>query len=202
MWYYKEEIIRTPRAMTIGDLQYNKEVFHDPEKLKELGIKPYRKVMPDPRYWYSANLSIDTSGDEVIGTYTPVGKDTDVLVQDMLDEIKRQLTSKLEASDWYYLRKLRNGTDVPDDIQEYSDTLYAEYDTKKTEISAMTKMSHIMEYQNRPHTEVRKVKTYEKNKTIYGPKTTSSTRHINMCMHWTASPNDEVDPSLVSLTAD
>ena len=202
MWYYKEEIIKTPRAMTIGDLQYNKEVFHDPEKLKELGIKPFRRVMPDARYWRTTSVSIDTSGDEVIATYTKVGKDTDVLIQDMLDEIKRQLTSKLEATDWYYLRKLRNGTDVPDDIQEYSDTLYAEYDTKKTEISAMTKMSHIMEYQNRPHTEVRKVKTYEKNKTIYGPKTTSSTRHINMCMHWTASPNDEVDPSLVSLTAD
>ena len=202
MWYYKEEIIKTPRAMTIGDLQYNKEVFHDPEKLKELGIKPFRRVMPDARYWRTTSVSIDTSGDEVIATYTKVGKDTDVLIQDMLDEIKRQLTSKLEATDWYYLRKLRTGTDVPDDIQEYSDTLYAEYDTKKTEISAMTKMSHIMEYQNRPHTEVRKVKTYEKNKTIYGPKTTSSTRHINMCMHWTASPNDKVDPAFVSLTAD
>ena len=202
MWYFNGQLIKTPRAMTIGDLQYNKEVFHDPEKLKELGIKPYRKVMPDPRYWYSANLSIDTSGDEVIGTYTPVGKDTDVLVQDMLDEIKRQLTSKLEASDWYYLRKLRNGTDVPDDIQEYSDTLYAEYDTKKTEITAMTKMSHITEYQNRPYTSVRKVETYKNNKTIYGPETKSSTRHIDMCMHWTNNPNDEVDPAFVSLTAD
>ena len=202
MWYYKEEIIRTPRAMTIGDLQYNKEVFHDPEKLKELGIKPFRRVMPDARYWRTTSVSIDTSGDEVIATYTKVGKDTDVLIQDMLDEIKRQLTSKLEATDWYYLRKLRTGTDVPDDIQEYSDTLYAEYDTKKTEITAMTKMSQIQEYQNRPHTEVRQVETYKNNKTIYGPETKSSTRHINICMHWTASPNDKVDPAFVSLTAD
>ena len=202
MWYYKEEIIRTPRAMTIGDLQYNKEVFHDPEKLRELGIKPFRRVMPDVRYWRTASVSIDTSGDEVIATYTRVGKDTDVLVQNMLDEIKRQLTSKLEATDWYYLRKLRTGTDVPDDIQEYSDTLYAEYDTKKAEITAMTKMSYITEYQNRPYTEVRKVETYKNNKTIYGPETKSSTRHINMCMHWTNNPNDEVDPAFVSLTAD
>ena len=202
MWYYKEEIIRTPRAMTIGDLQYNKEVFHDPEKLKELGIKPFRRVMPDVRYWRTASVSIDTSGDEVIATYTRVGKDTDVLVQNMLDEIKIQLTSKLEATDWYYLRKLRTGTDVPDDIQEYSDTLYAEYDTKKAEITAMTKMSYITEYQNRPYTEVRKVETYKNNKTIYGPETKSSTRHINMCIHWTNNPNDEVDPAFVSLTAD
>ena len=202
MWYYKEEIIRTPRAMTIGDLQYNKEVFHDPEKLKELGIKPFRRVMPDVRYWRTASVSIDTSGDEVIATYTKVGKDTDVLVQNMLDEIKRQLTSKLEATDWYYLRKLRTGTDVPDDIQEYSDTLYAEYDTKKAEITAMTKMSYITEYQNRPYTEVRKVETYKNNKTIYGPETVSTTRHINMCMHWVSNPGDKIHPSFVSLTAD
>ena len=52
----------------------------------------------------------------------------------MLGSIKSQLTSKLQVTDWYYIRKLRTGTDVPSDIQEYSDTLYAEYDTKKTEI--------------------------------------------------------------------
>ena len=202
MWYYKEEIIKTPRAMTIGDLQYNKEVFHDPEKLKELGIKPYRSVTPDNRYFNNGSYSVDTSGDEVVGTYASVGKDIDVLKSNMLNLIKSQLTSKLEATDWYYLRKLRTGTDVPDDIQEYSDTLYAEYDTKKTEITAMTKMSQIQEYQNRPHTEVRQVETYKNNKTIYGPETTSFTRHINMCMHWTASPNDKVDPAFVSLTAD
>jgi hypothetical protein len=202
MWYYKEEIIRRPRAMTIDGLQYNKEVFHDLDKLKELGIKPFRRVLPDTRYWNATNQKIDTSGDEAIATYTKVGKDTDGLRKNMLDEIKRQLTQKLAETDWYYLRKLRTGIDVPDDIQEYSDTLYAEYDTKKTEISAMTKMSEIAEYQNRPYTQVRKVETYKNNKTIYGPKTTSSTRHINMVSHWTAYPGDDVDPAFVSLTAD
>ena len=203
MWYYKEEIIRTPRAMTIGDLQYNKEIFHDPKKLKELGIKPFRRVMPDARYWSAASVSIDTSGDEVVGTYTAVGKDTDVLVQNMLDEIKRQLTQKLTETDWYYLRKLRTGTDVPADIQDYSDTLYSEYDTKKSEISAMNKISQIEEYENRPHTSVRKVETINSDgKSIYGPETKSTTRHINMCNHWTSNPNDDVDPAFVSLTAD
>ena len=202
MWYYKEEIIRTPRVMTIDGLQYSKEVFMDADKLKELGIKPYREVLPDSRYFYNGGYTTDTSGDEVIRTYTKVGKDTDNLTKDLLSLIKSQLTSKLTETDWYYLRKLRTGTDVPSDIQEYSDTLYAEYDTKKAEITAMTKMSYITEYQNRPYTEVRKVETYKNNKTIYGPETKSSTRHINMCIHWTNNPNDEVDPAFVSLTAD
>ena len=42
----------------------------------------------------------------------------------MLSTIKSQLTNRLAATDWYYLRKLRTGTDVPADIQDYSDTLY------------------------------------------------------------------------------
>ena len=203
MWYYNGEIIKTPKSMNFGDFQYTQDLFKDADKLAELGIKPYREVRPDRRYWNSGTLSVDTSGDEAIGTYVGNAKDINVLKEDMLRMIKSQLTSKLQVTDWYYIRKLRTDTAVPSDIQDYSDALYSEYDTKKAEIAAMTKMSHIMEYENRLHTEVRKVKhTDEDNKVTYGPKTESSTREINMCMHWVASPNDKVDPAFVSLTAD
>jgi hypothetical protein len=202
MWYFNGEIIKTPKTMTVLGLQYSKDLFKDAEKMTELGIKPYRSVTPDGRYFNNGTYTVDTSGDEVVGTYAQIGKDTDVLTKGMLSIIKTNLTNRLAATDWYYLRKLRTGTDVPADIQDYSDTLYSEYDTKKAEISAMNKISQIEEYENRAHTEVRKVKSYKNNKTIYGPETTSFTRHINMCMHWTASPNDDVDPQFVSLTAD
>ena len=203
MWYFNGEIIKTPKTMTIGDLQYGKELFQDAEKMTELGIKPYRSVTPDSRYFNNGTYTVDTSGDEVVGTYAQIGKDTDDLTKQMLSSIKSQLTNKLASTDWYYLRKLRTGTDVPSEIQDYSDALYSEYDTKKTEISAMTKMSQIMEYENRPHTEVRKVEsTNSEGKTIYGPETTSFTREINMINEWPTNPNDEVDPSFVSLTAD
>jgi len=202
MWYYDSQIIRTPKTITIDSLRYGKTVFLDSSKLKELGIKPYREITPDNRYFYNGTYTVDTSGDEVVGTYAQIGKDTDNLTKNMLSSIKSQLTNRLEATDWYYLRKLRTGTDVPADIQDYSDTLYSEYDTKKSEISAMNKISQIKEYENRAHTEVRKVKSYKNNKTIYGPETESTTRHINMVNHWTSNPNDDVDPAFVSLTAD
>jgi hypothetical protein len=202
MWYFNGQIIKTPKEMKLLGLQYTKELFRDAEKMTELGIKPYREVTPDSRYFNNAGYSIDTSGDEVVGTYAAKGKDTDVLTKSMLGLIKKQLTTKLTETDWYYLRKLRTGTDVPSDIQDYSDALYSEYDTKKSEISAMNKISQIEEYENRAHTEVRKVKSYKNNKTIYGPETKSTTRHINMCNHWTSNPNDDVDPRFVSLTAD
>ena len=202
MWYYNAEIIRTPKTMTILGLQYSKDLFQDAEKMAELGIKRYREVTPDSRYFNNGGYSVDESGDEVVGTYASSGKDTDELKKQMLNTIKSQLTSKLADTDWYYLRKLRTGTDVPSDIQDYSDALYSEYDTKKSEISAMNKISQIEEYENRPHTEVGKVKTYKNNKTIYGPETESYVRHINMCMHWTSNPDDKIHPSFVSLTAD
>jgi len=202
MWYYNAEIIRTPKTMTILGLQYSKDLFQDAEKMAELGIKRYREVTPDSRYFNNGGYSVDESGDEVVGTYASSGKDTDELKKQMLNTIKSQLTSKLADTDWYYLRKLRTGTDVPSDIQDYSDALYSEYDTKKSEISAMNKISQIEEYENRPHTEVGKVKTYKNNKTIYGPETESYVRHINMCMHWISNPNDKIHPSFVSLTAD
>ena len=203
MWYFNGEIIKTPKTMTVLGLQYSKDLFKDAEKMTELGIKPYREVTPDNRYFNNGAYTVDTSGDEVVGTYAQIGKDTDSLTKNMLNTIKSQLTSKLKATDWYYLRKLRTGTDVPAEIQAYSDTLYSEYDTKKSEISAMNKISQIEEYENRAHTLVSKVEsTNSDGKTIYGPKTASVTRHINMVNHWTSNPNDDVDPRFVSLTAD
>ena len=203
MWYYNGEIIRTAKSIQIGDLRYNAELFQDATKLAEIGIKSYRIVKPDSRYFSLGAESLDTSGDEVVCTYAGNGKDTDILKSNMLKLIKRHLTSKLESTDWYYLRKLRTGTDVPVNIQEYSDTLYSEYDTKKTEISAMNKISQIEEYENRPHTVITKIKTTNADgKQIYGPKTESATIHINMVNHWTSNPDDDIDPSFVSLTAD
>ena len=203
MWYYNGQIIKTPKTMTISGLQYTKELFLDAIKMAELGIKPYRSVTPDSRYFNNGGYSVDESGDEVVGTYAQVGKDTDELTKNMLSSIKSQLSNRLAETDWYYLRKLRTGTDVPAEIQDYSDTLYSEYDTKKAEISAMNKISQIEEYENRAHTSVRKVETINSDgKSIYGPETKSTTRHINMCNHWTDNPDDKVDPSFVSLTAD
>ena len=203
MWYYNGRIINKPESVKVGGYVYNQDLFKDQNKLAELGIKPYRLVVPDSRYYSQGALKISNLDNEVVGTYDAIGKDVNILKEGMLKTIKNQLSTLLSNTDWYYLRKLRTGADVPDNIQEYSDTLYSEYDTKKAEISAMTKMSQIMEYENRPHTEVRKVQhTDEDNKVTYGPDTTSMSREISMVSHWTSSPDDEVDPAFVSLTAD
>ena len=203
MWYYNGRIINKPESIKVGGYVYNQDLFKDQNKLAELGIKPYRLVVPDSRYYSQGTLNISNTDNEVVGTHDAIGKDVNILKEGMLKTIKNQLSTLLSNTDWYYLRKLRTGTDVPSDIQKYSDTLYAEYDVKKKEIDAMTKISQIQEYENRKHTAVDKVKTTNtEGETVYGPETKTYTREINMCGLWTESPDSIVDPEFVSLTAD
>ena len=203
MWYYNGRIINKPESLKVGGYVYNQDLFKDQNKLAELGIKPYRLIVPDSRYYSQGTLNISNTDNEVVGTHDAIGKDVDTLKEGMLKTVKKHLSTLLSDTDWYYLRKLRTGTDVPSDIQKYSDTLYAEYDVKKKEIDAMTKISQIQEYENRKHTAVDKVKTTNtEGETVYGPETKTYTREINMCGLWTESPDSIVDPEFVSLTAD
>ena len=67
----------------------------------------------------------------------------------------------------------------------------------------MTKLSQIIDFENRPHTRVSKVKHKSAGgKTTWGPDTTTVTVHVNVCLNGPMNPDDDIDPSFVSLTAD
>ena len=180
--------------MVISDVTHPKGIFRDSDMLASLSIKPYREVTPDSRYYWNGAFTVDESGDEVVGTYAGTARDVDTLKASMLATINSQVASKQGAIDWYWVRADKGGKAVPLDIASYATTIYTEQATKESEVAALSTLDEIMEYENRPHTEVRR--------TGVGDETVSSTRHINMCTHWTANPTDEVDPAFVSLTAD
>jgi len=203
MWYFNGQIIKHPKAMVISGITHPKAIFRDSATLTSLGIKPYREVTPDSRYYWNGAFTVDESGDEVVGTYAGTARDVATLKTNMLSTINSQVASKQGAIDWYWVRADKGHTAVPSAISTYATTIYTEQATKEGEVAALDTLDKIKEYENRPHTEVRKVATYNEDgsfKEYSG--TESSTRHINMCMHWTANPNDEVDPAFVSLTAD
>ena len=203
MWYFNGETIKTPKAMVISDVTHPPGIFRDSDLLSSLGIKPYREVTPNNRYYWNGAYTVDTSGDEVVGTYASTARDVDTLKAGMLETINSQVASKLGAIDWYWARADKGGTAVPVNIATYATTIYSEQATKETEVAALDTLAKIITYENKPHTEVRKVKhTAEDGTETYGPETESSAREINMLMHWTANPIDEVDPAFVSLTAD
>ena len=194
MWYFNGQTIKTPKSLTISDITYPKAIFRDSATLASLGIKPMRIVTPNNCYYWNGAFSLDESGAEVVGTYAGTARDVDTLKENMLGVIDSQVASKQGAIDWYWARADKGGKAVPSEISDYATTIYSEQATKESEVAALTTLEEIMEYENRPHTEVRK--------TGIGDETESHTRHINMCMHWTANPTDEVDEAFVSLTAD
>ena len=203
MWYHDTKIIKTTKPITISDVSYPSAIFRDSDLLNSLGIKPYREVTPNPRYYTLGAYTVDTSGDEVVGTYAGTARDVDRLKLSMLDTINSEVAGKQGAIDWDWARADKGGTAVPANIATYATTIYSEQATKESEVAALSTLDEIMEYENRPYTEVRKVAVYDDvGVFVEYSGTTSVTRHINMLHHWTANPTDEVDEAFVSLTAD
>jgi len=203
MWYFNGQTIKHPKAMVISGITYPKQIFRDSDTLTSLGIKPYSVATPDSRYYWNGAFTLDESGAEVVGTYAGTARDVDTLKENMLGVIDSQVASKQGSIDWYWARADKGGKAVPSEISDYATTIYSEQATKESEVAALTTLEEIMEYENRSYTEVRKVAVYDdEGNESYGDETTSHTRHINMCKHWTANPTDEVDEAFVSLTAD
>ena len=203
MWYYNSQIIKTPKAMEIGDVLYPKAIFRDSAQLTALGIKPYSEVTPDSRYYWNGAYTVDTSGAEVVGTYAGTARDVATLKTGMLAKANSVVASRLEAIDWYWSRAAKGGTAVPSNIATYATALYSEHETIKTAIAALDTIAKIKTYENKPHTETRKVKNTAEDGTVtYGPATTTHSREIDMCTHFSANPTDEADPAFVSLVAD
>jgi hypothetical protein len=203
MWYFNGQIIKTPKAMVISDVTHPKGIFRDSATLTSLGIKAYREVTPDSRYYWNGSFTVNTSGSEVVGTYAATARDVATLKTNMLEKARSAVANRLANIDWYWSRAAKGGTAVPSNIATYATALYSEHETIKTAINAISDLAGVMAYENKPHTETRKIATYNEDGSFKEyDGTTTHTRNIDMCTHFTANPTDEVDPAFVSLVAD
>ena len=203
MWYFNGQTIKTPKAMVISDITHPPGIFRDSAMLTSLGIKPYSETTPDSRYYYNGAYTVDTSGAEVVGTYASTARDVGTLKANMLEKANSAAASRHDAIDWYWARASKGGTAVPSDIATYATALYSEHETIKTAINAISDLAVVIAYENKPHTETRKVATYNEDGSFKEyDGTTTHTRNIDMCTHYSANPTDEVDPAFVSLVAD
>jgi hypothetical protein len=203
MWYFNGQIIKTPKAMVISDVTHPQGIFRDSVMLTSLGIKPYSETTPDNRYYWNGAYTVDTSGAEVVGTYAGTARDVATLKAGMLSKTNSHVAGLHAAIDWYWSRAAKGGTAVPSNIATYATALYSEHETIKTAIAAISDLAGVIAYENKPHTETRKVKhTDDDGVETYGPDTTTATRNIDMCTHFSVNPTDEVDLAFVSLVAD
>ena len=198
MWIYNSNIIKTPKSLTIDSVTYPKNIFRDSDLLTSLGITEYTENTVDNRYYWTGELTI-TDG---VGTYATIDRDVDTLKEQMIATVKSQVGSRLKTTDWMVIREADGGTAMNADVKAYRAAIRTEGDAKELEINALTTLDDVINYENKPHTEVRKVKhTSEDGTETYGPETDSHTREINMTMHFDAvDPLAEVDPAFVSLT--
>ena len=202
MWYFNSQTIKTPKTMVINNVTFPKTIFRDSTTLTSLGIKPMRIVTVDSRYYWDGAYTIDDSNDEVVGTYAGTARDVATLKAGMLSKANSAVASRHDAIDWYWTRKAKGGDDVPSNIATFATALYSEHETIKTAIAAISDLAGVIAYENKPHTETRKVKhTAEDGTETYGDETETFAREIDMCTHFSANPTD-VDPAFVSLVAD
>ena len=204
MWYYDSQIIKTPKAMVINGITHPKGIFRDNTTLTALGIKPYRETRKDSSYYSDGSYSVDATGDEVVGTYAGTARGVDVLNANMLSKTNSYVAGLHAAIDWYWTRAAKGGTAVPDAIATYATALYSEHETIKTAIAACDTLAKIIVYENKAHTETRKLEVYDadNNMTYHASTTRTINRTIDMCTHFTANPNTPTDAGFVSLTAD
>ena len=204
MWYYDSQIIKTPKAMVISGITHPKDIFKDSAMLTSLGIKPYKEVRPDNRYYWPGSYSVDTSGDEVVGTFAGTVRDLATLRTQMLERTNAHVAMLHAEIDWYWTRAAKGGTAVPDAIATYATALYSEHETIKTAIAACNTLAKIIAYENKAHTETRKLEVYDDdgNMTYHASTTYTISRTIDMCTHFTDNPNTPTDAGFVSLVAD
>jgi len=184
MWQYNGEVIKTAKEMVINNVRYPKQIFKDADLLAELGITSYTPPeRPDQRYYW------DTTDNP---------KDVDTLKKGMIIKVKEQVNLILSETDWMVIRATEGGTAIDSDVTTYRTNIRSEGNTKETEINALTTIDGIIAYENAEYTEVRKTYDADGNLT---ETTTSFTRTIDKCMHFTATdPLATVDSAFVSLT--
>tara|TARA_B110000438_G_C15809878_1_gene649137 strand:+ start:2572 stop:3186 length:615 start_codon:yes stop_codon:yes gene_type:complete len=204
MWYYDSKVIKTPKTMVISGITHPAAIFRNSDTLATLGIKPYREVVSDSRYYTNGSYSVDTSGAEVVGTYAGVAKDLASLRAAMLEKTENYAAALHADIDWYWIRASKGGTAVPSNIASYATALYSEHETKKTQIAALNTIAKIIEYESRAYTETMKQEVYNEDgsfKEYHASNTYTRALKINMCEHFSVHP-DKTDAGQVSLTAD
>ena len=68
------------------------------------------------------------------------------LKEQSINSFKHRIGSKLAQTDWYIIRKMDNGADVPSEIQEARQDLRNTSDTVESEINAITTKVGVITY--------------------------------------------------------
>ena len=152
------KIVPTHKGITIGDTQHPKNIFTlwSKEKLKNIGLLPYRENTVDNRFYQRGSLSYEVGSDEVVGTYSKTDKDVATLKEKMIEEVKNRASKLLAPTDWMAVRASEGGTAMADSVKSYRTAVRKESNDKETEIKALSDLDAVKLYEATPYIETRK----------------------------------------------
>ena len=194
-------VIPHPVPLTIGDIQYPRNIFTRWSKaeLKAIGIMPYAETSVDGRYKYSGELSYVIGADEVAGTYATTDKDHELLKLEMLDKTKTMASGILARDDWMAIREAEGGTAMPDNVKAYRVAVREESNDKETAIKALSNLDAVKLYEATPYTETRKKEIYADDGSVSYGAEYESERQLDLVVHYLTEDPLTNDPAFVSL---
>jgi hypothetical protein len=148
MWLDKNTGNTIPKAkeIQVGGVSYPKSIFNDAEQLTSLNIVKYSvDSIPNARY-YTYEEVIDSANARI--TRTPIAKDIDEVKAVLIGEVKDLQAKKLEATDWYYIREMRSGIAVPQEIKDESEYIYTKSKELEDEINGLSTIEEIINFEN------------------------------------------------------
>ena len=212
MWYVDSVgIVKTPRGLTIDGIQHPRNIFRlwTKAELAAIGIKPASTIAVDTRYHNTGELTWDTSGAEVVGTYATTEKAAADLKTNMKALVNSIASSVLSQSDWMSIREADGGTAVPSAWATYRTAVRTTVNAKETEIDALADMDAVKAYEAHPVTYTHKTVTYDDDgNPSYGAPNITSDTTVNKVSctdegddadSLPISPDHEADPSFVSV---
>ena len=212
MWYVDSVgLVKTPRGLTIDGIQHPRNIFTlwSKAELAAVGIKPAGITAVDTRYKNTGELTWDTSGAEVVGTYATTDKVAADLKTEMKASVNSNASSILAQSDWMSIRAADGGTAVPSAWATYRTSVRTTANAKETEIDALADMDAVKAYEAHPVTYTRKTGTTDAEgvTTYAAPNITTDTtvNKVNWTElgghadSWPTAPDHTADPSFVSV---
>ena len=137
------EIINTPKAMTLNDIQYPKSIFTrawTDEERKALGIVPYvyEGSYKDNMFYKTSESQPSVQADKVVVTRSQIARDIDAIKITMKNHVSSVLQSTLAQTDWIVIREQDNGTAKPADLAQWRTDLRAKAAALETAIDSKT----------------------------------------------------------------
>ena len=160
MWYSESKgLVKTPRAITVNDIQHPANVFRvwSKDELAAIGFRPARINAPDSRYYNTGAENYNLVDGEWIISYTSTEKNVEDLKTDLTSKIKTNVGSLLSGSDWMVIREADGGAAMANDWKTYRSNVRAHGNSLESEVQSFSNLQDVKNFQNHDIIEVRYV---------------------------------------------